>query len=202
MTATTAVHQTSFGRAAITVEDGGLRSLKLDPLADGEAPTGLAAEVASQLDAYLAGERTEFDLPLAPLGSPFEQSVWTALQEIPYGETVSYGELALRIGRPPGAARAVGRANGRNPLWIVVPCHRVIGANGALTGYAGGVDVKRELLALESDAVVGVSTTKIYCRPTCTPPRAPKPENTRRFATPASARAAGYRACKLCRPTG
>ena len=82
-------------------------------------------------------------------GTPFEHEVWAALQEIPYGETTTYGALAVRLGRPPGAARAVGGANARNPVCIVVPCHRVIGGDGSLTGYAYGVDVKRELLALE-----------------------------------------------------
>jgi O-6-methylguanine DNA methyltransferase len=159
----------------------------------------VAAEAARQLDAYLAGERSDFDLPLEPAGTPFEQDVWRALGEIPYGDTWSYQQLADRLDRP-GAARAVGRANGRNPLWVVVPCHRVIGANGSLTGYAGGLDLKRRLLDIESEAVVGVRTTKIYCRPSCTPPRAPKSENTRRYPNAAAARAAGFRACKLCKP--
>lgn len=102
----------------------------------------------SQLSAYFAGELREFDLPLAPAGTPFQLAVWSALRAIPYGETASYGQLAAAVGRP-AAARAVGAANGRNPLAIVVPCHRVIGAAGALTGYAGGVERKRALLELE-----------------------------------------------------
>jgi methylated-DNA-[protein]-cysteine S-methyltransferase len=106
------------------------------------------AEVRRQLDEYFAGERAEFDLELASEGSEFEQRVWGALAEIPYGETISYGELAHRIGHPDGA-RAVGMANGRNPISIVVPCHRVIGADGSLTGYGGGIDRKRFLLELE-----------------------------------------------------
>jgi methylated-DNA-[protein]-cysteine S-methyltransferase len=106
------------------------------------------AEVRRQLDEYFAGERVEFDLELASDGSDFEQRVWRALAEIPYGETISYGELAHRIGHPDGA-RAVGMANGRNPISIVVPCHRVIGADGSLTGYGGGIDRKRFLLELE-----------------------------------------------------
>src|SRR4051794_17628592 len=101
--------------------------------------------VREQLDEYFAGERIEFDLPLRMEGSPFQREVWSALQGIPYGETVSYGELARRIGRPE-ASRAVGLANGRNPISIVVPCHRVIGASGSLTGYGGGVERKRFLL--------------------------------------------------------
>jgi len=197
----TAVHDTRLGRVVITTEDDALLSLKLDAHAEGPPPEGVAAEAACQLDAYLAGARADFDLPLAPQGTPFQQEVWAALREIPYGDTTTYGELAARLGRPGWAsARAVGAANGRNPLWVVVPCHRVIGADGSLTGYAGGIDVKRELLELESEAVVGVRTTKIYCRPTCTPPTRPKPVNTRRYPSAAAARAAGFRACKLCKP--
>ena len=102
-----------------------------------------------QLRAYFAGELREFELPLAPEGTPFQQRVWRALCDIPFGETVSYGELARRIGQPT-ASRAVGLANGRNPISIVVPCHRVIGADGSLTGYGGGLARKRWLLAHES----------------------------------------------------
>jgi methylated-DNA-[protein]-cysteine S-methyltransferase len=106
-------------------------------------------EVQRQLREYFAGERTTFDLPLTLDGSPFECRVWRGLQEISYGETLSYGELARRIGQP-SAARAVGLANGRNPIAVIVPCHRVIGANGTLTGYGGGLERKRILLELES----------------------------------------------------
>jgi methylated-DNA-[protein]-cysteine S-methyltransferase len=102
-----------------------------------------------QLGEYFAGERTAFDLPLRPAGAPFQRRVWEALQRIPYGETASYGEIAREIGHP-GAARAVGAANGRNPIAIVVPCHRVIGSSGALTGYGGCLDCKRALLDLEA----------------------------------------------------
>jgi methylated-DNA-[protein]-cysteine S-methyltransferase len=108
----------------------------------------LFAEPAAQLRAYFAGRRTEFDLPLALAGTPFQRRVWAQLLQIPYGETVSYGELAQRIGQPT-AARAVGLANGRNPVSIIVPCHRVIGADGSLTGYGGGMERKRHLLAFE-----------------------------------------------------
>jgi methylated-DNA-[protein]-cysteine S-methyltransferase len=107
------------------------------------------ASAVEQLSAYFAGERHEFDLAVAPTGTPFQISVWQCLLEIPYGETRSYGQLAARLGSP-GASRAVGLANGRNPLAIVVPCHRVIGADGTLTGYAGGMDRKRVLLDLEA----------------------------------------------------
>jgi methylated-DNA-[protein]-cysteine S-methyltransferase len=106
------------------------------------------ADVRAQLQEYFAGERTTFDVPLAPQGAPFELEVWHALEEIPYGETVSYGEIARRVGQP-GAARAVGTANGRNPIAVIVPCHRVIGADGSLTGYGGGLERKRLLLELE-----------------------------------------------------
>jgi methylated-DNA-[protein]-cysteine S-methyltransferase len=102
----------------------------------------------SQLRSYFAGEREEFDLSLAPEGTKFQQEVWRRLSEIPFGETISYGELARRIGNPQ-ASRAVGLANGSNPIPIVIPCHRVIGSNGKLTGYGGGLPIKEKLLALE-----------------------------------------------------
>ena len=101
-----------------------------------------------QLDAYFAGERTTLDLPLAATGTPFQQRVWAALRTIPFGHTMSYGELAVRIGAPK-AVRAVGAANGRNPISIIVPCHRVIGARGDLTGFGGGMERKRWLLEHE-----------------------------------------------------
>jgi methylated-DNA-[protein]-cysteine S-methyltransferase len=105
-------------------------------------------DVIRQLRAYFAGELENFDLALAPQGTPFQQKVWSELQKIPYGETISYGELARRIGNP-NASRAVGLANGSNPISIVIPCHRVIGSNGKLTGYGGGLPIKEKLLALE-----------------------------------------------------
>jgi methylated-DNA-[protein]-cysteine S-methyltransferase len=107
------------------------------------------ASAAGQLAAYFAGQLTAFDLPLAPAGTQFQRTVWAALQQIPYGETWSYGQLASKIGSP-AAVRAVGLANGRNPIAVVVPCHRVIGADGSLTGYGGGLDRKRFLLDLEA----------------------------------------------------
>ncbi|MRJ77984.1 methylated-DNA--[protein]-cysteine S-methyltransferase [Aeromicrobium sp. SMF47] len=102
-----------------------------------------------QLGEYFAGDRTEFDLPLASDGTEFQRKVWAELQRIPYGETASYGDIARRLGYEPVISRAVGAANGANPIPIVVPCHRVIGSNGTLTGYAGGVERKRTLLDLE-----------------------------------------------------
>jgi methylated-DNA-[protein]-cysteine S-methyltransferase len=106
------------------------------------------SETIHQLQAYFAGELETFDLQLAPEGTPFQLEVWRRLCDIPYGETVSYGELAGRIGNPK-ASRAVGLANGSNPIPIVIPCHRVIGSNGKLTGYGGGLPIKEKLLALE-----------------------------------------------------
>ena len=108
-------------------------------------------EVGRQLDEYFAGRRRQFDLPLAPSGSPFQLAVWEELRRIPWGTRVTYGELAARLGKP-RSARAVGAAVGRNPISIVVPCHRVLGAGGRLTGYAGGLERKRILLDLESGA--------------------------------------------------
>jgi methylated-DNA-[protein]-cysteine S-methyltransferase len=105
-------------------------------------------DVRTQLTEYFAGERQEFDLPLHPTGTVFQQQVWMALREIPYGRTASYGQTAEAIGRPTGS-RAVGMANGRNPISIIVPCHRVIGANGSMTGYGGGLEAKIWLLAHE-----------------------------------------------------
>jgi methylated-DNA-[protein]-cysteine S-methyltransferase len=113
-------------------------------------------EAREQLGDYFAGERREFDLPLSMVGNPFEQRVWEELQTIPYGETTSYGEIAHRVGAP-NAARAVGLANGRNPIAVIVPCHRVIGADGSLTGYGGGLERKRLLLDLEAGVLPLVS---------------------------------------------
>ncbi len=113
-----------------------------------ERQDGPFETVRAQLDEYWDGRRRAFDVPLALHGSPFQQQAWRALQQIPYGETVSYGEQARRIG-PTADPRAVGQANGRNPVAVIVPCHRVIGADGSLTGYGGGVERKRLLLELE-----------------------------------------------------
>ncbi|WP_306338390.1 methylated-DNA--[protein]-cysteine S-methyltransferase [Streptomyces sp. KL118A] len=112
------------------------------------APFG---EAIGQLEAYFAGELTEFDVPLRLDGTPFQRTVWHGLQQIPYGETRTYGELAEALGKP-NASRAVGLANGKNPIGVIVPCHRVIGANGSLTGYGGGLDRKQRLLAFEAGA--------------------------------------------------
>ncbi|HEX2210060.1 MAG TPA: methylated-DNA--[protein]-cysteine S-methyltransferase [Longimicrobium sp.] len=121
------------------------------PPADVSRDADRCAAAATQLREYFAGERTDFDLPLAPAGSDFQRRVWDELVRVGYGAVTDYGSLGARIGRA-GAARAVGRANATNPIPIVIPCHRVIGANGSLTGYAGGMEAKRLLLDLESRA--------------------------------------------------
>lgn len=123
-----------------------------EPDRSGWEPAGpdAFADVAEQLDAYFAGSLTEFDVDLELVGTEFQRRVWAALRTIPYGETRSYGEIAEQIGSP-AASRAVGLANGRNPISIIVPCHRVVGAAGSMTGYAGGIDRKRVLLSLESE---------------------------------------------------
>ena len=148
---------TPIGELMLTADaDGALTAVHLPgrhPAADGwERDDALLEPARRQLTEYFAGERTAFDLPLRPAGAPFQLRVWEALNQIPYGETASYGEIARKLGkggRDQRLARAVGAANGRNPIAIVVPCHRVIGANGSLTGYAGGLECKRALLDLE-----------------------------------------------------
>jgi methylated-DNA-[protein]-cysteine S-methyltransferase len=114
-------------------------------------------DAVAQLEAYFAGERLDFDLDLDLVGTEFQRKVWAALLSIPYGETRSYGQIALQIGSP-GASRAVGLANGHNPIGIIVPCHRVIGANGSLTGYGGGLNRKKQLLEMERNRLFPVAT--------------------------------------------
>jgi methylated-DNA-[protein]-cysteine S-methyltransferase len=126
--------------------DGGKHAVTVPA---GEHREGGFPEVTRQLRQYFGGERTEFDLPLAPRGSEFQIAVWTQLTLIPFGETASYGQVALALGKSLVASRAVGLANGRNPISIIVPCHRVIGADGSMTGYGGGVDRKEWLLRHE-----------------------------------------------------
>lgn len=145
-----------IGVLTLVASDVGLRKILWDDQADeaGDARPDDAhpvlAAAAGQLAEYFAGDRTEFDVPLDLVGTEFQREAWLALASVPYGETTSYGEQAERIGRK-GASRAVGAANGKNPVPIVLPCHRIIGANGALTGFAGGLDIKQRLLALEQD---------------------------------------------------
>jgi methylated-DNA-[protein]-cysteine S-methyltransferase len=184
---------------------------------------GVIDRAAGQLREYFAGDRTAFDLPLATAGNPFQERVWEALRTVPFGTTTTYGRIAADLGMGPGAARAVGAATGRNPLSIIVPCHRVVGASGSLTGYAGGLEAKRRLLThearvaggvldLDDDAcwalverrdpaadgrfLVGVRTTGVYCRPTCA--GRPRRQNVVYLSGVDSARRYGLRACLRC----
>ena len=130
---------------------------------------GVTDLAATQLDEYFRGDRQVFDLPLAMAGSPFQERVWEALLTIPYGSTTSYGQIAADLGLPPASSRAVGAANGRNPVSIVVPCHRVIGASGSLVGYGGGLPAKRYLLDSDSAlcdvaSMLGYSEQTSFCR--------------------------------------
>lgn len=153
---TYSVMESPIGPLTIVQRDGTLIAVLMDghrkPPVDtpdwGDQVDDALPEATRQLTEYFAGQRTEFDLQLSPSGTDFQRQVWEALTEIPYGETRSYGQLATAIGRP-GASRAVGAANSRNPVSIVVPCHRVIGASGMLTGYSGGPERKQFLLDLE-----------------------------------------------------
>lgn len=148
--------ESPVGPLLLAASDAGLHAIEFhatqhpvarsDDWVEGDHP--LLRRAAVQLQEYFAGTRHTFDLPLAPDGTEFQRRVWQTLSTIPYGQTVSYAELASRVGRP-SASRAVGAANGRNPLPIVLPCHRVIGANGSLTGFGGGLPTKRFLLELE-----------------------------------------------------
>ncbi|MDD2055995.1 methylated-DNA--[protein]-cysteine S-methyltransferase [Pseudomonas sp. GD03860] len=143
-----------LGPLLLAGDEHGLHLVHMDAAQPWELPTqwqpagSQLDEVARQLDEYFAGTREQFQLKLAPQGTAFQREVWAALQRIPYGTTCSYGDLAQQINRP-RAVRAVGTANGANPISIIVPCHRVIGSNGTLTGYAGGVERKQLLLELE-----------------------------------------------------
>ncbi|WP_322919651.1 methylated-DNA--[protein]-cysteine S-methyltransferase [Nocardioides renjunii] len=151
-----------IGDLRIVERDGAIVAIEFSPFrqpADGR-PLGPRAddepvlvETVRQLTAYFDRTLTDFDLPLAPVGTEFQRRVWTQLEKIGYGRTASYGEVAGLLGMTNAASRAVGLANGRNPIPIVVPCHRVIGANGTLTGYAGGLERKQQLLELEQDAL-------------------------------------------------
>lgn len=144
-----------LGPLLLVADDAGLRQILFingrhpaKPESSWKQDRAPLSETIHQLQAYFAGELENFDLKLAPEGTPFQLSVWHRLCEIPYGETISYGQLASQIGNPK-ASRAVGLANGSNPIPIVIPCHRVIGSNGKLTGYGGGLPIKEKLLALE-----------------------------------------------------
>ncbi|MDI9612870.1 MAG: methylated-DNA--[protein]-cysteine S-methyltransferase [Acidobacteriota bacterium] len=141
-----------LGPILLSADERGLTSIRIraTAAAGGNRPPDCLREPARQLAAYFKGELKTFRLDLHPEGTEFQLAVWRELEKIPYGTTLSYGEVAARIGRP-AAARAVGGANGRNPLPIVVPCHRVIAGDGSLGGYTGGIDIKRFLLALEAE---------------------------------------------------
>ena len=156
------VTDSPVGQLRIVEHDGAITAIEFEPFVS--VPTGrpmgerdddhpLLKQAVEQLRAYFARELKEFDLPLAPAGSAFQQRVWQQLLTIGYGETASYGEIARRLGMTNAASRAVGLANGRNPIPIVIPCHRVVGANGTLTGYAGGLERKQILLQVEQDAL-------------------------------------------------
>jgi methylated-DNA-[protein]-cysteine S-methyltransferase len=148
-------YQSPIGVLALVADDAALRGLSFEsgkhggPPADAQQGTNAIIDATRrQLDAYFAGRSKAFDLPLAPDGTDFQKRVWRVLATIPFGESRSYGEIAATIGAP-RASRAVGAANGRNPIPVIVPCHRVIGADGSLTGFGGGMERKRFLLALE-----------------------------------------------------
>jgi methylated-DNA-[protein]-cysteine S-methyltransferase len=147
--------ESPLGPLLLVADDAGLRQILFvngrhpaQPESSWKEDRAPLSDTIRQLQAYFGGELESFDLPLAPEGTPFQLGVWRRLCDIPYGETISYGELAGRIGNPK-ASRAVGLANGSNPIPIVIPCHRVIGSNGKLTGYGGGLPIKEKLLALE-----------------------------------------------------
>lgn len=150
-----------IGDLILVAEDGALREIRFasgmrpaEPPADAVEDAQPCKRIAQQLSEYFAGKRREFDLPLAPRGTPFQRQVWDALLNVAYGRTATYGEIARIIGNPKGV-RAVGLANGRNPIPIIIPCHRIIGSNGTLTGYGGGLPIKQKLLELEGVALGG-----------------------------------------------
>ncbi len=151
------IFQSPVGELTLVASDTGLQAVwwpddaRALALGNRDDDHPVLRSTVEQLDEYFAGGRRQFDLPLDPAGTAFQQKVWEVLRGIPYGETITYGEQALRLGDV-RKARAVGAANGRNPISIIVPCHRVVGATGALTGFAGGVDTKRWLLDFERSA--------------------------------------------------
>ena len=151
---THAVVDSPLGPLTLVAEDGAVAGLYMvdqrhRPVLDGPRDDSVLPALQEQLEAYWRHQLKEFDVPLRMSGTPFQQAVWAGLRTIPYGETWSYGELALALGKP-GASRAVGLANGRNPVGVVVPCHRVVGSSGSLTGYGGGLARKQWLLDLEA----------------------------------------------------
>lgn len=155
------VMDSPIGELRLVEHDGQITGIDFSPFRTGDGrPRGgrndthpVLTAAREQLTSYFARERREFELPLAPVGTAFQQRVWRALLDVGYGETTTYGQIAHRLGMTNAASRAVGLANGRNPIPVVIPCHRVIGADGSLTGYAGGLERKQLLLDLEQDAL-------------------------------------------------
>ena len=150
-----------IGELRLVEQAGAITAIEFSPFREGDGRVRgardddhpLLVEAKRQLTAYFARDLKEFDLPLAPVGTDFQKRVWEQLVGIAYGQTASYGQIAAQLGKTNAASRAVGLANGSNPIPIVIPCHRVIGANGTLTGYAGGIERKQTLLELEQDAL-------------------------------------------------
>lgn len=150
------VVESPIGELRVVAGDAGITAIHFSPFDVDDPAVGrrsdeapLLVEAVRQLRAYFACELREFDLPLAPRGTDYQLRVWEALRQVGFGSTATYGEIAARLGQPVGASRAVGLANGRNPIPVLVPCHRVVGADGTLTGYAGGLERKQALLDLE-----------------------------------------------------
>ena len=151
---TSVVYHTRLGKIVITADDEAVTAIRFGELT-AETKYGqsaLADMAVEQIEEYFAGKRTKFTVPLSPKGSEFQKRVWAALQDIPYGQTRSYKQIAEQIGCPV-ASRAVGMANSKNPIWIMIPCHRVVGSDGSLVGYAGGLQLKQFLLDLEAKAL-------------------------------------------------
>ena len=141
--------QSPVGPLTLTGTDRALARVAFGDVREGmDAPSPVLEQTARELEEYFAGRRREFTVPLEPEGTDFQRKVWAALEEIPYGTTASYKDIAVRVGKP-GAAIAVGQANSRNPIPIIIPCHRVIGANGKMVGYTGGMHIKEALLTVE-----------------------------------------------------
>lgn len=159
-------YESPVGVLTLVASDRGLRGVwwpddpRLPPVGDAEPAHPVLRRAAAQLDEYFAGVRTRFDVPLDPVGTDFQRAAWDVLRQIPYAQTITYAEQARRLGDP-AKARAAGAANGRNPISIIVPCHRVVGSRGALTGFAGGLDVKQWLLDFErTHAAAGRPTAR------------------------------------------
>jgi methylated-DNA-[protein]-cysteine S-methyltransferase len=207
-----------YSRMRVTVDNRIKKGLGADFV---EKNDEVLSKVRAQLDEYLNGDRTSFDIPILMEGTDFQKSVWDALMKIPYGKTASYLDIAKFINKEK-AVRAVANANGANSISLIIPCHRIIGSNGELVGYGGGVPVKKRLLTLEQNnsylsdnekySFIGsknikydgvfftaVKTTGIYCKPSCSA-RKPNRENVIFYDTKNEATENGYRPCKACKP--